>query len=124
RRHTRSKRDWSSDVCSSDLQHRRHQKQPKRNRRVRIPLENIELRNQPTTKPKQEGQEKKQPQIPIKKNPHLARLRPGTIIHPKSPPEPHKKRRGSSGTTQQHLHLPPPEYQRKGKVNTRPKIRG
>src|SRR5699024_10172497 len=23
RRHTRSKRDWSSDVCSSDLKHRR-----------------------------------------------------------------------------------------------------
>ncbi len=39
-------------------QHRRHQKQPKRNRRMGIPLKNIELRNQPTTKPKQEGQEK------------------------------------------------------------------
>src|SRR5207249_5297779 len=27
RRHTRSKRDWSSDVCSSDLAHRPHRRQ-------------------------------------------------------------------------------------------------
>src|SRR5699024_11231774 len=29
RRHTRSKRDWSSDVCSSDLQDRRYTYQPR-----------------------------------------------------------------------------------------------
>src|SRR5699024_11849242 len=28
RRHTRSKRDWSSDVCSSDLQERSHLLRP------------------------------------------------------------------------------------------------
>src|SRR5699024_12080894 len=30
-RHTRSKRDWSSDVCSSDLK-RKHQRQKQKNR--------------------------------------------------------------------------------------------
>src|SRR5207249_8217802 len=48
RRHTRSKRDWSSDVCSSDLrcvrarsrrkQRRDRQPQPRLKERGRIPL--------------------------------------------------------------------------------------
>src|SRR3712207_6894648 len=35
RRHTRYWRDWSSDVCSSDLEHRRGEDQDARVRRVR-----------------------------------------------------------------------------------------
>src|SRR5699024_11753304 len=36
RRHTRSKRDWSSDVCSSDLEHPEHKENTGRTGRRQI----------------------------------------------------------------------------------------
>src|SRR5699024_12003819 len=36
RRHTRSKRDWSSDVCSSDLAYKNNQKLPRLNENLKL----------------------------------------------------------------------------------------
>src|SRR5207249_4485400 len=50
RRHTRSKRDWSSDVCSSDLLRRRSSRAPRRSprRTGRRPCPGIRARPRPT----------------------------------------------------------------------------
>src|SRR5207249_8643871 len=68
RRHTRSKRDWSSDVCSSDLggqtdpfrDHRRHQGHKNHGHRQAVPHQPRVVRGEVIIRRAKSGQKKSQ----------------------------------------------------------------